>query len=252
WSHRYVGNPILSWMCRLFFHTKLSDIHCGMRAFTGEAYRKMRLRALGMEFATEMVVSALVNNLAIAEIPVDYHPRIGRSKLNSFNDAWRHIRFMLIYCPSWLYFIPGIAGFVTGLSLLLLLLKGPVFFLGRYWDMHVLVFGSMVSILSYQVLNLGIYAHTFAVRQGFLRSDKLASLLERWFNLEKGLLLGGLVFLAGFFMISSIFIEWFSKNFGALYRIRESILAMTLLIIGLQTIFSSFFISLLFIERSDG
>jgi len=249
WTHRYIGNPILSGICRLFFHTRLSDIHCGMRAFTNEAYRKMNLMTAGMEFATEMVVSALMNNLKTYEIPINYEPRIGESKLMPLADAWRHIRFMLLFCPVWLYFIPGMAGFILGIGILFLLLKGPFLFLGRYWDIHLMVFAGIISILSYQVLHLGVYAHTFAIRQGFLRYDPVTLFFKRRFNLEKGIILGGAIFLIGFTILLFIFIEWFSKNFGALYRIRESILAMTLLVIGLQTIFSSFFISLLFLER---
>lgn len=249
WSHRYIGNPILSCMTRIFFHTRLSDIHCGMRAFTAEAYRKMRLRTLGMEFATEMVVSALRHNLKIYEIPINYHPRRGESKLMPLADAWRHIRFMLLYCPVWLYFMPGILGFAIGMCVLLLLLRGPFLFLGRYWDIHLMVFASVISILSYQILHLGVYAHTFAIRQGFLKYDAITLFFKRRFNLEKGIFLGGGVFLVGFTVMLFIFIEWFSKDFGTLHKIRESILAMTLLVIGLQTIFSSFFISLLFLER---
>lgn len=249
WSHRYIGNPILSCMTRLFFHTRLSDIHCGMRAFTIEAYHKMRLKTLGMEFATEMVVSALRHNLKIYEIPINYYPRKGESKLMPLADAWRHIRFMLLYCPVWLYFIPGALGLVAGLLILLFLLRGPFLFLGHYWDIHLMTFASVISILSYQMLHLGIYAHTFAIRQGFLKYDELTLFFKRHFNLEKGIMLGGVIFFVGFMVMFFIFLEWFSKDFGALYRIRESILAMTLLVIGLQTVFSSFFISLLFLER---
>jgi glycosyltransferase involved in cell wall biosynthesis len=249
WSHRYIGNPILSGLCRLFFRTKLSDIHCGMRAFTYEAYRKMHLRALGMEFATEMVVSAMRNNLKIYEIPIDYYPRKGESKLIPLADAWRHIRFMLLYCPVWLYFIPGVVGFILSILILLVLLKGPFLFLGRYWDIHLMVFASAMSILSYQILHLGVYAHTFAIRQGFLKYDFVTLFFKRHFNLEKGIFLGAGIFLIGFIIMLLIFLEWFSEGFGSLYRIRESILAMTMLVVGLQTIFSSFFISLLFLER---
>jgi len=249
WSHRYIGNPVLSCMCRLFFHTSLSDIHCGMRAFTREAYDKMKPRTLGMEFATEMILSALMNNLKISEIPINYHPRKGESKLKPLYDAWRHVRFMLLYCPVWLYFIPGILGLAIGLFLLLLLLPGPFLFLGRYWDMHVMIFGSMIAILSYQLLTLGVFAHTFSIKQGFLKYDNVTLFFQRHFNLERGLILGGIVFLAGFTVMFLIFAEWFSRYFGALYRIREAILAMTLMIIGLQTMFSSFFISLLFLEK---
>jgi len=249
WSHRYIGNPVLSFMTRLFFHTSLSDIHCGMRAFTQRAYHKMRLMTLGMEFATEMVVSALTNHLKITEVAINYHPRKGESKLNAFFDAWRHVRFMLLYCPVWLYFIPGAMGFVFGIGLLLLLLKGPFLFLGHYWDIHLMVFASVFSILSYQILNLGICAHTYAIRQGFIRYDVFTLFFKRHFSLERGIILGGFLFLIGFVITFFIFVDWFSKHFGPLYRIRESILVMTLLVIGLQTIFSSFFISLLFLRR---
>lgn len=249
WTHRYIGNPILSGMTRLFFHTSLSDIHCGMRAFTMEAYRKMELKSLGMEFATEMVVAALKNNLKVAEVPIDYHLRKGRSKLNSIPDAWRHIRFMLLYSPLWLYFIPGMIGFGLGMFVLLLSAKGPFIFLGRSWDLHVMVFASSLCILSYQILNLGVYAHSYAISQGFLKSEPLMAFFQRRFSLEKGILLGALFFLAGLIINVIIFIDWFSNSFGPLYRIRESILAMTFLAIGLQTIFSSFFISLLFLRK---
>lgn len=249
WLNRYIGNPILSGMCRLFFHTKLSDIHCGMRAFTQDAYQKMKLMTAGMEFATEMVVSALINNLKIFEVPITYYPRQGKSKLMPFADAWRHIRFMLIFCPVWLYFVPGMLGFIVGILFLMFLMKGPFLFLGRHWDVHFMFFASSLSILSYQILHLGIYAHTFALRQGFLRFDPLTLFFQRRFNLERGLILGGSIFLVGIVILIFIFIEWFLKHFGALYRIRESIVAMTLLVIGIQTMFSSFFISLLFLER---
>ena len=248
WPHRYIGNPLLSGMCRLFFRTKLSDIHCGIRAFNRRAYEKMRLRTKGMEFATEMAVAALQNNLRISEVGVSYYPRLGKSKLNPWFDAWRHIRFMLFYCPVWLYFIPGMIGFILGITMLLVLLKGPVLFLGRYWDMHVMIFASSLCILSYQVLNIGIYAHTFAIRQGLLKYDALTLFFKRYFNLERGIVLGAVLFIVGFGINIWIFAEWFLRHFGALYRIRESIFAMTLLIIGIQTFFSSFFISLLFLE----
>ncbi len=249
WSHRYIGNPILSSITRLFFRTNLSDIHCGIRAFTLSAYHKMKLRTLGMEFATEMVVSALQNRLKVSEIPIEYYPREGESKLRPVHDAWRHMRFMLLYCPVWLYFIPGAAGFIAGMSLLLLELKGPFLFLGHYWDLHLMILASMMTILSYQILTLGVYAHTFAIREGFLKYDKFTLFFGKSFNLEKGLALGGGLFLAGFIMMLFIFIEWFFNYFGALYRIREAILGTTLLVIGLQTIFSSFFLSLLVLEK---
>lgn len=249
WSHRYIGNPVLSTMCRLFFRTALSDIHCGMRAFSRTAYETMHLSTLGMEFATEMVVSALSQHLKIREIPIDYHPRAGASKLNAFGDAWRHIRFMLLGCPVWLYLVPGGIGCLAGFTILGFLARGPFWFLGRPWDIHFMVFGSVISILSYQVLNMGMSAHIYAVRQGFLREDTVTRFFHMNFNLERGILIGIGIFLIGFVINLFIFIEWFSRDFGALYRIRESILAMTLLVIGIQTVFSSFFMGLFFVEK---
>ncbi|MBU1727504.1 MAG: glycosyltransferase family 2 protein [Candidatus Omnitrophica bacterium] len=249
WMNRYIGNPILSGMTRVFFRTKLSDIHCGMRGFSLEAYQKMKLRTIGMEFATEMVVAALQNDLKTCEIPIHYHPRKGESKLNPFFDAWRHMRFMLLYCPLWLYFIPGLVGFILGFGVMLLLLKGPFLFFGHRWDVHLMTFASAISILSYQVLGLGVFAHSFAIRQGFLKYDQTTLFFQRHFSLERGLGLGGLLVLMSLIIITFIFIDWFSSGFGALYRIREAILATTLLVIGIQTIFSSFFVSLLFLEK---
>jgi glycosyltransferase involved in cell wall biosynthesis len=247
--NRYVGNPILSFLCRLFFRTKLSDIHCGMRGFTKNAYLKMDLRTLGMEFATEMVVAALQNNLKIKEVPIEYHPRLGKSKLVPFRDAWRHIRFMLLYCPMWLYFVPGIFGFIIGFGLLCISQKGPFRLFGRIWDVHLSIFSSALCILSYQVINLGIYAHSFASQMGLLKEDGLNKFVKRHFKLEKGILLGILLFLIGLTVNSLIVIEWVYKHFGELHRIREATLGLTLLVLGLQTIFSSFFISLLFLKR---
>jgi len=249
WLHRYIGNPIFSQIFRIFFRSSLSDILCGMRAFTQRAYRIMRLRTLGMEFAMEMVLAAGENRLKIKEVPIVYYPRKGKSKLNSFPDGWRYLRFMLLYCPLWLYFIPGITGFLLGLFILLLLLKGPIVLFGRFWYLHPMIFASALCILSYQIINLGIYAHIYAIRQGFLRYDRLMHFLRRYFKLERGLLLGTFLFLLGFLINLFIIIEWVSKSFGALYRNREAIFSTTLMILGLQTIFSSFFISLLFLKK---
>jgi len=250
WMNRYIGNPILSGMCRIFFRTRLSDIHCGMRGFTREAYQKMELRHPGMEFATEMVVAALQNGLRITEIPINYHVRVGSSKLMPFSDAWRHVRFMLLYCPLWLYFIPGLAGLLGGVFVMLMLLQGPVLFLGHYWDTHLAVFASGLSILAFQVLNLGVFAHLYAVEKGVLKPDRFFRFYRTYFNLERSVIFGLLLFLAGAAINLYIFCEWYSRHFGALYRIRESVFAMTLMVIGLQLIFSSFFTGLLFLKKN--
>jgi len=251
WSHRYVGNPILSGVCRLFFHTRISDVHCGMRAFSIEAYKKMKLNSTGMEFATEMVVSALQNNLKICEVPINYNARIGKSKLSSFRDAWRHVRFMLLFCPDWLYFIPGAIGFLAGLIILFLQLQGPFLFLGHKWDIHVMVLGSLTSLLSFQIINLGIYAKVFAVRERFVKNDKFISYLLKKFKLEFGLVAGAIFLILGFTVNLLVFLEWWRSSFGPLHRIRETIFAMTFMVLGIEIIFSSFFLSLLMINRNS-
>lgn len=249
WPNHYLGNPLISGVFRLFFRARLSDALCGMRAFSASAYQRMELRALGMEFATEMIVAVLQKDMKVREIPVNYYPREGKSKLHPIADAWRYLRFMLLYCPLWLYFIPGLAGFLLGITLQLLLLRGPFYFLGRLWDTHLMVLAGGMSILSYQLLNLGVYAHTFAINEGFLKKGRVVRFVERHFSLERGIALGALLIIAGFLLNLLIFLEWFSRHFGPLYRIRESVFAANLLIIGLQTVFSSFFISLLFLKR---
>jgi glycosyltransferase involved in cell wall biosynthesis len=249
WANRYIGNPILSGMCRLFFKTPLSDIHCGMRALSKTAYKKMNLRCLGMEFATEMVVEALSKHLKITEIPIDYYPRKGESKLSPLRDAWRHIRFMFMFCPTWLYLVPGFVVGIFGFLVLFLLVGGPFPLFGHAWDIHMMVLGALFSILGYQIINMGIQAKILAFEQGFLKQDNLIKKLSKYFSLEWGLVIGLVMFLIGFIINLLIFIEWWQSSFGPLYRIRESIFAMTFMILGLQTIFSSFFLSFLSIRR---
>jgi glycosyltransferase involved in cell wall biosynthesis len=247
--NRYFGNPILSGMCRMFFHTNLTDIHCGMRAITKEAHKRMSLKCLGMEFATEMVVVALQKRLRVTEVPVEYYPRKGRSKLRPFRDAWRHARFMLLFCPTWLYLLPGSLLTLFGFLILTLLVKGPFLFLGHAWDIHMMVLGALLAFLGFQLLNLGVFAKAFAIQQGYLKQDRIISPLIKYFRLEIGILIGGILFLIGLGINIFIFLEWWKSFFGALYRIRESILAMTLMVLGLQIVFSSFFVNLLTLKR---
>ena len=138
WSHRYIGNPILSGILRWFFKTNISDSHCGMRGFTREAYERMALQTTGMEFASEMVVKAVQEDLKIHEVPITYYPREGESKLNSFRDAWRHLRFMLLLSPTYLFVLPGSLLFVLGLLVLLVMLPGPVQIGNHAYDIHVM------------------------------------------------------------------------------------------------------------------
>jgi len=249
WLHRYVGNPILTWLLNLFFHAKISDAHCGMRAITKEAYKKLQLKTIGMEFASEMVIKALQSKLKIKEIPITYHPREGESKLNSFKDGWRHLRFMLLYSPTYLFLIPGMIMLVIGLVFLLVLLPGPITIGKLYFDIHYMVLGSLLAILGFQTLNLGLYAKGYSLTEHFEESDRFIEWFFKHFNLEKGLIIGGIVTLLGLGINIYILTRWIMTNFGQLSEVRTGLVALTFMVIGIQIIFSSFFLSILGIKR---
>ena len=244
WTHRYVGNPLLSGLLNVFFHTTLGDAHCGMRAFTREAYEEMRLQTPGMEFASEMVIHAAKAGLTIAELPTNYYPREGESKLHTVRDGWRHLRFLLVYSPTHLFLLPGLLFFCLGLLGMALLLPGPFVAFGRGWDVHVMILSALVTLLGYQVLSLGIYAKTFSLTLQFEDRDPVLDRVMALFTLERGLAVGASFLLAGLACLASVYLQWAGNNFGALDAIRPSLLGMTLMTVGGQTVFSSFLLSL--------
>ena len=249
WSHRSIGNPILSGMLRLMFKTRISDAHCGMRSFTREAYQAMHLRTTGMEFASEIVVSALREGLRIQEIPITYRPRLGESKLVGIRDAWRHIRFMLIYSPSYLFQVPGVLLTMIGLVLVAAVAAGPRKFLGHEWDFHVLLFGALALILGYNLVLFDVLAKTFAMGAGLARPDRWLQWLLTFFSLERGLIAGGFLFLAGLALEFKIVFDWVRSGYGALMAVRGITVGMTAMVLGLQTMFVSFLVNLLQIPR---
>jgi len=249
WSHRWIGNPILSGMLRLFFRTSVSDSHCGMRAFTREAYERMRLHTTGMELASEMVVNALREKLRIQEIPITYHPRIGESKLSGFRDAWRHVRFMLLFSPSYLFQLPGFLLMFLGALLVVLLAGGPREIFGRTWDYHVLIFGALALILGYNLILFDVFAKTFSMGADFARPGQWLRRLMGGFSLERGLILGGLLFLAGLGLEVKIVLDWLGAGAGALMAVRGVVIGMTGMVMGAQTVFASFLVSLMLIPR---
>lgn len=251
WPNRYIGNPILSGMLKLFFHTDISDSHCGLRSFTKEAYKKMNLKTSGMEFASEMVINSLRAKLKTLEIPITYHARLGESKLNSFRDAWRHIRFMLLYSPSYLFLLPGMFMLAIGLLTQIGIITGSLKMFGHVFDAHFMVLGSILSILGFQIVNLGLYAKTYSFSEHFeeLEENKLVGNFYRHFRLEQGIILGLIMFLVGFGIDLSILIKWIRSDFGPLYEMKMALFSLTLIVLGIQTIFSSFFLSMLVIER---
>lgn len=249
WSHRWIGNPILSGMLRLLFKTRIHDSHCGMRAFTREAYARIDPRTTGMEFASELVVSALREGLVVREIPITYHPREGESKLAGVRDAWRHVRFMLVYSPSYLFQLPGLLLMAVGAFLVLALAGGPRELLGHRWDYHPLLFGAIAVMLGYSLVLFDLFAKIFAVGAGLARPGRWDRLFLRLFSLERGLLLGGVVFLVGLGLEAKIVFDWVRSGYGEFMAVRGVVVGMLAMVTGLQTVFGSFLVSLMLIER---
>jgi len=251
WLHKHLGNPILTGILNLLFRAGVSDAHCGMRAFRKEAYHNMDLQTTGMEFASEMVIMASKAGFKIAEVPITYYPRVGESKLHSFRDGWRHLRFMLLYSPTYLFLTPGFLLSFVGLSLLLVLLRGPVWIGNFYFGIHYMVLGSLLTILGLQTASLGLSAKIYARAEHFEQSDKVIDALLHYFNLERGILIGLVLLGAGLAVFLYIVYVWSvgGSGFDELIRLRQALFAMTLVLTGVQTVFSSFFLSLMIIRR---
>jgi hypothetical protein len=220
-----------------------------MRSFTREAFERMHLRTQGMEFASEIVVNALREGLKISEVPITYHPREGVSKLAGFSDAWRHIRFMLVYSPSYLFQLPGLALTILGAFAVIFLAGGPREFLGHRWDYHVLLFGTLSLILGYNLVLFDIIAKTFSMGAGFARPRQWLQRLTDFFSLERGLVLGGLLFLGGLAVEVKIIADWVRGGYGPLMAVRGVVIGMIGMVLGAQTAFASFLVSLLLIRR---
>ena len=249
WSHRWIGNPILSGLLRLFFRTRISDSHCGMRGFTRVAYERMNPRTQGMEFASELVVAALREGLRVTEIPITYRPRIGESKLVGLRDAWRHVCFMLLFAPSYLFQLPGLILALGGLLVVAALAGGPRFILWRQWDYHALLFGALSVILGVNLLLFDVVAKAYSMGAGLARSGQWLTWLGARFTLNRGLLVGLLLFLAGLALEAKIVIDWARAGGGALMAVRGITIGMAAIVVGAQVMFASFLISLMLIQR---
>jgi glycosyltransferase involved in cell wall biosynthesis len=249
WHHRYIGNPLLSGFLNLLFRTGIDDAHCGMRAVRRERLAQLDLRTTGMEFASEMVIRAAKEKLVLAQFPIEYHPRGGESKLSSFRDGWRHLRFLLVHSPNYLFILPGALMAALG-AIVELLVVVQLDLFGRVWGFHALIAGSLLAVVGTQVLALGICAHAYAT---YFMNEK-----DRWFDrmraryrLEHGLAVGGLFTFVGVLGGIIILIDWAHHSFGALAYEYLSVLAATLIIIGIQVFFTSFLISILGLRRQD-
>lgn len=247
--NRFLGTPLLNLFLRLFYRLRVTDSQSGMRAFTKEAFDKLKLRTMGMEFASEMLIRARQKNLRIAEVPISYNRRIAPSKLSPFRDAWRHLRFMLVFAPTYLFIIPGFVLFAFGVTGLALLSPGPFWFFGRAWDVHTQILASMITILGSQIGMMGVFAKAFSWTQGFEDSDFALTKVLGFFKLEQGLVLGAILFLAGLTIGLITYFNWANSGFGSLSAVRPLISAMTLTLLGVEVIFASFFLSILGIEK---
>jgi glycosyltransferase involved in cell wall biosynthesis len=242
--NRFVGNPALTGMLNVLFGVKVSDAHCGMRALRHEALPVLDLHSTGMEFASEMVFKAYRRGLTVSEVPIDYYPRVGESKLNRFGDAWRHVRFMLLYSPSWLYLLPGTVLLLLGLAGMILLAAGPIDILGRTWQIHTMLGFVAMTLIGAQVVQLGVFARTYArVRIG--ERDPLLERIGRHLRLEHGLIVGSALVLVSVIGLVAVAVEWAHNGFGALGRAYETALLVTGLGLGIQIVFGAFFLALL-------
>jgi len=247
WLHRYVGNPILSGVLNVFFRTGVRDAHCGMRAMRRDILPQLDLRTTGMEFASEMVIRAAKTHTKIEQLPIEYHPRGGESKLSSFRDGWRHLRFLLVHSPTHLFIVPGAIMALLGVLVCATVLT-QVDILGRSWDIHAMIAGALLVIVGSQVLALGLAAHAYGT---YFMGEK-----DPWFDrmrarlrLEHGLLIGGVITLAGLVIAAAIVGIWVNRGFGELGEERLAVLAASLIIVGVQVFFSSFLLSILGLRR---
>ena len=249
--HRYLGNPVLSFLGRFLFHIDCRDFHCGLRGFDREAISNLGLRTSGMEFASEMVVKATLAKLRVSEVPVTLRPdkRDRPPHLRTWRDGWRHLRFLLLYSPAWLFLVPGFALLFTGLLVMGILLPGPIRLGGIELDVHTLLYAAMFQIVGFQVIGMGAFARAFAVSHGLLPPGR-RGLLDRLialFRLEIGLVAGALLFLGGIGSGVLAVLRWRSVDFHGLdpvVTLRTVIPSALFLSLGIQTMFFSFVVGI--------
>jgi glycosyltransferase involved in cell wall biosynthesis len=247
--HRYIGNPILSGFLRLMFHDRrVRDAHCGLRAITRDAYRGLRCVTTGMEFASEMVVRAIRTGVVIAEREIVYHPRVGDSKLQSFRDGWRHLRFLILHSPTMLLLLPGAVCWTLGLLMALPLVFGPIVIGHRNIDIHFMIIAGLLNIVGVQIVTAGLLAKSYAHLSG-LRHDDLVARLYRWFTFEKTFLGSAIVALAGCALAGEVVAEWVLSGFGVLNRARQLFFALLVLVNGVQLGLASYIFSIMALPR---
>jgi hypothetical protein len=251
WHHRYIGNPVLTGVLNLLFHSGIGDAHCGMRGFTKAVYERMDLRTAGMEFASEFVIKAAKLGARMTEVPITLWPdRRGRPPhLRSFRDGWRHLRFMVLLAPNWLFLGPGGALMAVGLTLVLWLLPGPRYVGGVEIDVHTMFFGLIFTLLGSHIALIGCFVKAFGYTERF---DRRGDSFEGWLRrvtLEQGLLAGATLAAIGLGGVGYVVWKWGVSGFGELAEMRAVIFWSLWMLLGIETVFASFFLSMLGISR---
>jgi glycosyltransferase involved in cell wall biosynthesis len=250
--HKYFGNPGLTALLNTLFHVGIGDSYCGMRGFSRALYDRLDVRSSGMEFALEMIIKSAQIGARITEIPIILWPdKRGRAPhLRSFRDGWRSLRFMLLYAPNWLFFLPGASLIAVGLAIVFWLLPGPRAITPRITlDLHTMIFGVIFTLMGAQILSIGAFAKVFSYAERFDRGTVSLKRVLRRVTLESGLLFGGLLFLAGFAGCAWVTWHWAASGFGPLFQVRQILFWSMWLFLGVQVIFASFFLSMLGISR---
>lgn len=248
--HKYLGNPVLSFIGRLFFNISIGDFHCGFRAFNREAMLGNNLFTTGMEFASEMVIKASLNRQKIVEIPVRLFKdgRQRASHLRTWHDGWRHLRFLLLFSPSWLFLYPGVAMVLLGLITTIVLLPSPLIVGHIKLDVHTMLYSASLIVIGTQMITFYYFSRLFGEKEGVRYRRRWLSRFNEYFSLEKGLVIGGVVFLVGVILFLYSVNLWTTESFGNLQpskMLRIIIPSVTCLMLGIQLIFNSFFASIL-------
>jgi glycosyltransferase involved in cell wall biosynthesis len=254
WKHRWIGNPVLSFIGQLFFKCPITDFHCGLRGFSKSAYETMDLQTTGMEFASEMVIKATLLGMKMEQVPITLY-KDGRSRpphLRSWRDGWRHLRFMMLYSPRWLFLYPGFLLMAFGVIVAGYLLPAPRMLFGVTFDVHTLLLASSAILIGFQAVCFAYFTKIFAVLEKLLPPDPKLEKSFDYFNLEKGLIAGVVLLLTGLGLSLAAIFKWSDASFGPLNPsqvLRILIPSTTLLMLGFQTICASFFFSILGLKR---
>jgi glycosyltransferase involved in cell wall biosynthesis len=243
--HRHVLEPVQTYLSRRFLHFHVSDVRCGLRSITRDARARLALGATGMEFASEMVVEAARAELRAVEVPVRFQPRSEGAPRRSVGDGWRVARQLLLLSPTRLFLIPGLLLLVAGLALELALLPGPLRIAGQNIDFHFMFVGGAFVLLGLQLVLLGVYSKTYALVHEAGPIDRWIRRFHLHYTLERGVALGGLLFAVGFCIDLWILVDWLSAGRGVLFAVRPAVLALTLMLLGAEILFASFFLSVL-------